>query len=95
MSQEQGIATLNKAIAAATEEIERHKGKLAIKDAPRTVSSPFNPSFVKGGGGREYSSFFFFFLLSNIFGACNQESLLASHIINFLETYCWASDVGE
>ncbi|KAJ8440208.1 hypothetical protein Cgig2_023973 [Carnegiea gigantea] len=35
---EQGIATLNKAIAAATEEIERHKGKLAIKDAPRTVS---------------------------------------------------------
>jgi len=42
--QEQGIATLSKAIAAATEEIERHKGKLVIKDAPRTVSAHFNPS---------------------------------------------------
>ncbi|KAM3326801.1 hypothetical protein P3S67_001927 [Capsicum chacoense] len=35
---EQGIAILTKAIAACTEEIERHKGKLAVKEAPRAVS---------------------------------------------------------
>ncbi|CAO2824841.1 unnamed protein product [Amaranthus hypochondriacus] len=38
LDKEQGIATLNKAIVACTEEIERHKGKLVVKDAPRTVS---------------------------------------------------------
>lgn len=35
--QEQGIAILNKAIEACTEEIERHKGKLTVKEAPRAV----------------------------------------------------------
>lgn len=35
--QEQGIAILNKAIAACSEEIERHKGKLTVKEAARAV----------------------------------------------------------
>ncbi|GKB39318.1 eukaryotic translation initiation factor 2 subunit alpha, partial [Tanacetum coccineum] len=34
----QGIAVLTKAIAACSEEIERHKGKLTVKEAPRAVS---------------------------------------------------------
>ena len=38
LDKEQGISTLSKAIVACTEEIERHKGKLVVKDAPRTVS---------------------------------------------------------
>ncbi|KAL6977508.1 hypothetical protein U1Q18_026307 [Sarracenia purpurea var. burkii] len=38
LDKEQGIAILNKAIAACSEEIERHKGKLSVKDAPRAVS---------------------------------------------------------
>lgn len=37
--QEQGISVLNNAIKACTEEIERHKGKLTVKEAPRAVSS--------------------------------------------------------
>lgn len=36
--QEQGITVLNQAIVACTEEIERHKGKLTVKEAPRAVS---------------------------------------------------------
>ncbi|KAH9623786.1 hypothetical protein KSS87_015813 [Heliosperma pusillum] len=35
---DQGISTLKKAIIDCTEEIERHNGKLTVKDAPRTVS---------------------------------------------------------
>ncbi|CAN4085157.1 unnamed protein product [Withania somnifera] len=38
LDKEQGIAILTKAIAACTEEIERHKGKLSVKEAPRAVS---------------------------------------------------------
>ncbi|KAL3521252.1 hypothetical protein ACH5RR_019401 [Cinchona calisaya] len=38
LDKEQGIAILNKAIEACTEEIERHKGKLTVKEAPRVVS---------------------------------------------------------
>ncbi|EYU20054.1 hypothetical protein ABFS83_06G064200 [Erythranthe nasuta] len=38
LDKEQGIAILNKAIEACTEEIERHKGKLTIKEAARAVS---------------------------------------------------------
>ncbi|XP_031117769.1 eukaryotic translation initiation factor 2 subunit alpha homolog [Ipomoea triloba] len=38
LDKEQGIAILDKAIAACTEEIERHKGKLTVKEAPRAVS---------------------------------------------------------
>ncbi|KAI3470916.1 hypothetical protein Pfo_027579 [Paulownia fortunei] len=38
LDKEQGITILNKAIEACTEEIERHKGKLTVKDAPRAVS---------------------------------------------------------
>ncbi|GAB2274266.1 hypothetical protein Dimus_009031 [Dionaea muscipula] len=38
LDKEQGIATLIKAITACTEEIERHKGKLVVKEAPRAVS---------------------------------------------------------
>ncbi|PWA91598.1 Nucleic acid-binding, OB-fold [Artemisia annua] len=34
----QGISVLTKAIAACSEEIERHKGKLTVKEAPRAVS---------------------------------------------------------
>ncbi|KAJ0594655.1 putative translation initiation factor 2, alpha subunit, nucleic acid-binding protein [Helianthus annuus] len=34
----QGISVLTKAIAACTEEIELHKGKLTVKEAPRAVS---------------------------------------------------------
>ncbi|KAK2970824.1 hypothetical protein RJ640_014812 [Escallonia rubra] len=38
LDKEKGISTLRKAIAACTEEIESHKGKLTLKEAPRTVS---------------------------------------------------------
>ncbi|XP_071934464.1 eukaryotic translation initiation factor 2 subunit alpha homolog [Coffea arabica] len=38
LDKEQGIAILYKAIDACTEEIERHKGKLSVKEAPRVVS---------------------------------------------------------
>ncbi|KAI3458505.1 hypothetical protein Pfo_015168 [Paulownia fortunei] len=38
LDKEQGIAVLNKAIEACTEEIELHKGKLTVKEAPRAVS---------------------------------------------------------
>ncbi|KAK4480689.1 hypothetical protein RD792_013770 [Penstemon davidsonii] len=38
LDKEQGIAILNKAIEACKEEIERHKGKLTVKDAARAVS---------------------------------------------------------
>ncbi|XP_074295135.1 eukaryotic translation initiation factor 2 subunit alpha homolog [Silene latifolia] len=38
LDKDQGISTLSKAIVACTEEIERHNGKLTVKDAPRTVS---------------------------------------------------------
>ncbi|KAL8539277.1 hypothetical protein ACS0TY_001054 [Phlomoides rotata] len=38
LDKEQGIAVLSEAIKACTEEIERHKGKLTVKDAPRAVS---------------------------------------------------------
>ncbi|KAL3521250.1 hypothetical protein ACH5RR_019399 [Cinchona calisaya] len=38
LDKEQGIAILNKAIEACTEEIECHKGKLTVKEAPRAVS---------------------------------------------------------
>ncbi|KAL8552229.1 hypothetical protein ACS0TY_001071 [Phlomoides rotata] len=37
LDKEQGIAVLSEAIKACTEEIERHKGKLTVKDAPRAV----------------------------------------------------------
>lgn len=36
--QEQGIAVLSTAIEACTQEIEHHKGKLVVKEAPRVVS---------------------------------------------------------
>ncbi|OMO61489.1 hypothetical protein CCACVL1_23479 [Corchorus capsularis] len=38
LNKEQGIATLNKAIAACTEAIEYYKGKLVVKEQPRAVS---------------------------------------------------------
>ncbi|CAL5413102.1 unnamed protein product [Camellia sinensis] len=38
LDKERGISILNKAIAACTEEIDRHNGKLTVKVAPRTVS---------------------------------------------------------
>ncbi|KAL7229203.1 hypothetical protein ACSBR2_007827 [Camellia fascicularis] len=38
LDKEQGIAILNKAIQACSEEIERHKGKLTVKEAARAVS---------------------------------------------------------
>lgn len=38
LDKEQGITVLNKAIAACTEEIQRHEGKLIVKEAPRAVS---------------------------------------------------------
>lgn len=37
--QDQGIQVLTKAIEASTEALEQHKGKLLVKEAPRTVSS--------------------------------------------------------
>lgn len=36
--QEQGIKVLTQAIAACAATIERHKGKLTIKEPPRAVS---------------------------------------------------------
>ncbi|KAL9244732.1 hypothetical protein vseg_018471 [Gypsophila vaccaria] len=41
-----GISTLNKAITACSDEIERHKGKLAVKAAPRTVSERDDKLFL-------------------------------------------------
>nr|XP_043628378.1 eukaryotic translation initiation factor 2 subunit alpha homolog [Erigeron canadensis] len=38
LDKEQGIKVLNQAIAACTNSIERHKGKLTIKEPPRAVS---------------------------------------------------------
>ncbi|KAL1535482.1 eukaryotic translation initiation factor 2 subunit alpha [Salvia divinorum] len=38
LDKEQGIAVLTKAIQACTEEIERQKGKLTVKEPPRAVS---------------------------------------------------------
>lgn len=38
LDKEQGISVLNKAIVACTEAIERHKGKLTVKEEPRAVS---------------------------------------------------------
>uniref|UniRef100_A0A7N0V3Q5 Uncharacterized protein n=1 Tax=Kalanchoe fedtschenkoi TaxID=63787 RepID=A0A7N0V3Q5_KALFE len=38
LDKEQGISVLSKAITACTEEIELHKGKLVVKEAPRAVS---------------------------------------------------------
>jgi len=38
IKQEQGIEILNKAIAACTETIETHKGKLVVKEGARAVS---------------------------------------------------------
>lgn len=39
------MSILNNAIAACTEEIDRHKGKLIVKEAPRAVS--FNHLLLK------------------------------------------------
>ena len=42
VGQEQGISVLGKAIIACTESIEKHKGKLLVKEEPRAVSAtPF------------------------------------------------------
>lgn len=38
LDKDQGISILTKAVTACTEEIERHKGKLTVKEAPRAVS---------------------------------------------------------
>ncbi|CBI25434.3 unnamed protein product, partial [Vitis vinifera] len=38
LDKEQGMSILNNAIAACTEEIDCHKGKLIVKEAPRAVS---------------------------------------------------------
>lgn len=38
LNQNQGMSVLNNAIEACKEEIERHKGRLVVKEAPRTVS---------------------------------------------------------
>ncbi|XP_041024989.1 eukaryotic translation initiation factor 2 subunit alpha homolog [Juglans microcarpa x Juglans regia] len=38
LDKEQGIAVLNRAITACTEAIEKQKGKLVVKEAPRAVS---------------------------------------------------------
>lgn len=49
VAQEQGISVLNKAIAACTEAIEKHKGKLIVKEEPRAVNAKsfsFNLDFV-------------------------------------------------
>ncbi|KAL9234750.1 hypothetical protein vseg_009581 [Gypsophila vaccaria] len=46
LDKDQGISTLNKAISACTEEIERYKGKLVVKDAPRTVSERDDKLFL-------------------------------------------------
>ncbi|GAB4860238.1 hypothetical protein Ancab_011717 [Ancistrocladus abbreviatus] len=38
LDKDQGISALSRAITACTEEIERHKGKLVVKEPPRAVS---------------------------------------------------------
>uniref|UniRef100_A0A5B6ZUA0 Putative eukaryotic translation initiation factor 2 subunit alpha-like n=1 Tax=Davidia involucrata TaxID=16924 RepID=A0A5B6ZUA0_DAVIN len=47
LDKEQGISILNKAIAACVEEIERHKGKLTVKEAPRAVSEREDKQFAE------------------------------------------------
>ncbi|KAH7841815.1 hypothetical protein Vadar_034599 [Vaccinium darrowii] len=47
MISEQGVAILNKAIAACSEEIERHKGKLTVKEAARAVSEREDKLFAE------------------------------------------------
>ncbi|XP_009769138.1 eukaryotic translation initiation factor 2 subunit alpha homolog [Nicotiana tabacum] len=47
LDKEQGIAVLSKAIAACTQEIERHKGKLTVKEAPRAVSEREDKLFAE------------------------------------------------
>ena len=37
MSQDLGIAVLESAVKACSKEIEKHKGKLLVKEAPRAV----------------------------------------------------------
>ncbi|XP_073157012.1 eukaryotic translation initiation factor 2 subunit alpha homolog isoform X1 [Henckelia pumila] len=44
---EQGIETLNRAIAACTEEIEQHKGRLIVKTAPRLMSDREDKVFAE------------------------------------------------
>jgi translation initiation factor 2 subunit 1 len=41
LDKDQGIQILRKAIVACTQEIESHKGKLIVKEAPRAVSYAF------------------------------------------------------
>ncbi|GJP32212.1 hypothetical protein CLOM_g16808 [Closterium sp. NIES-68] len=38
LAKDKGIAVLERAIRAASEEIDKHKGKLTVKEAPRAVS---------------------------------------------------------
>ncbi|XP_021716284.1 eukaryotic translation initiation factor 2 subunit alpha homolog [Chenopodium quinoa] len=47
LDKEQGLATLHKAIEACTKEIEHHKGKLVVKEAPRTVSERDDKLFLE------------------------------------------------
>jgi len=42
--QEQGTTVLKNAVKACAEAINSHKGKLIVKEAPRVVSSSFQPS---------------------------------------------------
>ena len=44
--QEQGILVLNNAITACTEAIEKHKGKLVVKEAARAVSVDIYICFI-------------------------------------------------
>ncbi|XP_073304027.1 eukaryotic translation initiation factor 2 subunit alpha homolog isoform X2 [Primulina huaijiensis] len=44
---EQGIETLNKAIAACTEEMDHHKGRLVVKTAPRPMSEREDKLFAE------------------------------------------------
>jgi translation initiation factor 2 subunit 1 len=47
LDKEQGISVLNRAIADCSEEIELHKGKLTVKEAPRAVSEREDKLFAE------------------------------------------------
>ncbi|KAF9596684.1 hypothetical protein IFM89_012883 [Coptis chinensis] len=47
LDKEQGILTLNNAIEACSAEIELHKGKVVVKEAPRAVSERDDQKFAK------------------------------------------------
>lgn len=80
--QEQGISILNKAIEACTAEIERHKGKLTVKEAPRAVSITLSMNSYKNSMSCHVHPFLSSIMFS-YFGRVSSQSS-ASCLVQFL-----------